>query len=88
MPRFERSLLQATDQRNIARPQGSACDIGAFELAPLSAFSGPRLSASYDASGPGYVNTHARRLRQHYLHESVPGQCPQLESGPGGHGLA
>jgi hypothetical protein len=26
----------ATDQRGMARPQGTACDIGAFELAPLT----------------------------------------------------
>jgi hypothetical protein len=28
------ALCPATDQRGVARPQGVACDIGAFELAP------------------------------------------------------
>jgi hypothetical protein len=31
------SLCPATDQRGVSRPQGSACDIGAYELAPTLA---------------------------------------------------
>jgi CSLREA domain-containing protein len=31
----------ATDQRGVTRPQGSACDIGAVELAPPTAATGP-----------------------------------------------
>jgi CSLREA domain-containing protein len=42
----------ATDQRGVARPQGAACDIGAYELAPPAATTGA-------ASG---VNTSAETL--------------------------
>ena len=34
------SACPATDQRGVARPQGMACDIGAYELAPPSAITG------------------------------------------------
>ncbi len=33
-----------TDQRGVRRPQGSACDIGAFEVAPASASTAPATS--------------------------------------------
>jgi hypothetical protein len=36
----ETSGCAATDQRGVIRPQGPACDIGAYELAPPAAFTG------------------------------------------------
>jgi hypothetical protein len=42
-------VAPAADQRGVTRPQGGACDIGAFELAP-------RLSLSGTAEGKVQVN--------------------------------
>jgi CSLREA domain-containing protein len=40
----------ATDQRGVARPGGAACDIGAFELAPPTATTGPASQISSTAA--------------------------------------
>jgi hypothetical protein len=46
----------ATDQRGIARPQGSACDIGAFELQPqASDATAPTTTISSPADGAVYL---------------------------------
>jgi hypothetical protein len=42
----------ATDQRGVTRPQGPACDIGAFELAPSVAFSSFKAALIVVAGGP------------------------------------
>ncbi len=51
-----------TDQRGVARPQGAACDIGAFELAPAptanpqSVSTPPNTPVTITLTGSGFVN--------------------------------
>ncbi len=58
IPKSVSLLCDNLDQRGVTRPQGSACDIGAFELAP-STFqaTGVPVSATADAQFNGTVAT-------------------------------
>lgn len=52
------SLPVTTDQRGISRPQGSACDMGSFEMITANdttppSFSGVPANQSLEATGPG-----------------------------------
>lgn len=63
----------ATDQRGVPRPQGSACDIGAFELAVASAPPGSGTAGNRPASTAkkvrkckhGKVRRHGRCVKRH-----------------------
>lgn len=56
----------ATDQRSVARPQGAACDIGAYEWAPPSVTTGePSGVTAAAATLTGEVNPNARATTWH-----------------------
>ena len=46
----------ATDQRGVSRPQGGACDIGAFEFVPPPDTTPPTLTFTHTADGTGGWN--------------------------------
>jgi CSLREA domain-containing protein len=46
----DNATCPATDQRGVARPQGPACDIGAYELAPPAAATGAASGVSINAA--------------------------------------
>jgi hypothetical protein len=68
----QESNTVATDQRNIARPQGVACDIGAFELAAAPADPGEALVALIAASeDAGVSRGTVNKLRDALKHLSA-----------------
>lgn len=55
-----------TDQRGVARPQGAACDIGAYERAAPAATTGAAQAAPTAATLTGTVNPHLRAATFHF----------------------
>jgi CSLREA domain-containing protein len=56
-----------TDQRGIGRPQGAACDAGAYELAPPSASTGGAAGVTQTVAGvAGGVNPNGRPTLAHF----------------------
>jgi hypothetical protein len=55
-----------TDQRGVPRPQGAACDAGAYELAPPAAATGAVTPGITTAALTGTVNPHFRAASTHF----------------------
>lgn len=55
-----------TDQRGVARPQGGACDAGAYEVAPPGVVTGGAIPPSAAAGVSGSVNPHTRAASAHF----------------------
>lgn len=56
----------ATDQRGVPRPQGAACDAGAYELAPPAVATGTAVPGTTTADVTGTVNPHFRAASAHF----------------------
>ncbi len=57
----------AADQRGVPRPGGGACDIGAYEVAPPAATTGPSSAVTTDAAQlAGAVNAAGSRTTYHF----------------------
>ena len=58
---------EATDQRGVLRPAGTACDIGAFEVAPPAVVTGPATAITIDAATlTGTVTPNHRSATYHF----------------------
>jgi hypothetical protein len=71
-----------TDQRGVARPQGFACDIGAYELLPNSVSSFSSLTAKLDFKGRGFALNAAFTLSADSWPINPFTQPVQLQIGP------
>jgi hypothetical protein len=56
------SVCPPTDQRGVPRPQGLACDIGAFELAPVLTVSLIRLNYTFQAATTNTISASTNLL--------------------------
>ncbi len=77
----------STDQRGAARPSGPACDIGAYEVTPPAAATGPALSISSSGAtlnGTATANQSSASVTFDYGTTSSYGQSAPAGPQPGG----
>ncbi len=75
----------ATDARGVARPQGGACDIGAYEVAPPSVTTGQATGIGPDTAGLGaIVSPNGRAAAYHFEYGPSTAYGSRTADGDGG----